>query len=385
MRFPHPTRRGFLAALAGAPVLLRDPDSALVAGPWRQWIGRDRFVLRWLTAAGEPTDLLTGPEDALAVHPARRTLLRGHEIGWERDLDLHEAELDLRAGRLAVRLHHPRGPLMERLWIDAPREGKLRFLAFGDSGSGGVEQRLLAARMAERDADFWLHTGDMAYPEGTFAELVDHHFRMYGDQLARTPLFPCLGNHDVATAFGRPNLLLHAFPECGVPLKERGYYYSFDWQQAHVVVMDSTFGLHWALHEGGAMLDWLKQDLAQSRAPWKIAVFHHAPFVGGKNTFESLCINTRENLVPVLENAGVQLVLAGHEHNYQRAHLRGTTLHIATGGGGGELYPVTEHPAIAFNESRHHFVEFEIDGPTLRGWARGLDGEPFDEFHFDLV
>jgi len=72
------------------------------------------------------------------------------------------------------------------------------------------------------------------------------------------------------------------------------------------------------------MLDWLKQDLAATTKKWKIAFWHQCPYSGQNNFTEAVqifCIASREHFNPILEQYGVDLVLTGHDHNYQRTAL----------------------------------------------------------------
>lgn len=75
------------------------------------------------------------------------------------------------------------------------------------------------------------------------------------------------------------------------------------------------------------MVSWLKKDLAQTKQQWLITFFHHPPYTKGshdsdkKSDSGGRLIETRENILPVLERAGVDLVLSGHSHMYERSEL----------------------------------------------------------------
>jgi acid phosphatase type 7 len=113
----------------------------------------------------------------------------------------------------------------------------------------------------------------------------------------------------------------------------------------------------------GAMLRWLENDLRATRKFWRVAAFHHPPYASGFYRNDPLSSLAWQHIVPILEAYGVQLVLNGHEHSYQRSYdiragaalPRGTgTLYMTSGGGGAALYPVTSHPLIAFGSSTYH-------------------------------
>src|SRR5205823_9520894 len=74
---------------------------------------------------------------------------------------------------------------------------------------------------------------------------------------------------------------------------------------------------------GGAMLTWLEQDLSANTNDWLIAFWHRPPYSFGTHNsdFEFNMVEMRENAVPILEAHGVDLVLNGHSHNYERSYL----------------------------------------------------------------
>jgi uncharacterized protein (TIGR03437 family) len=265
--------------------------------------------------------------------------------------------------------------------------GAFSFLAFGDSGTGGTAQRRLAARMLLEQVSLAVHTGDVAYMNGSFEQFLNHHFDVYRDLLQRVPLFPSLGNHEYYTADAAPYLALHETPTAGVPASDLGRYYSFDWGNVHFVALDSNRPLREAARGSGAMLRWLEDDLRATTKFWKIVYFHHPPYAWGPNSGDSLSALVREHVVPILERHGVQVVLDGHEHSYQRSLpiLRGEAVpegegivYLTTGGGGGGLYPVHPHPLLAAGAIQYHYLRVTVEGSRLIAVAVGPDGGELD-------
>jgi 3',5'-cyclic AMP phosphodiesterase CpdA len=70
-------------------------------------------------------------------------------------------------------------------------------------------------------------------------------------------------------------------------------------------------------------LRWLQADLAANTNEWLIAFFHHPPYTKGSHDSETEIshIEMRENALPILESYGVDLVLGGHSHIYERSML----------------------------------------------------------------
>jgi uncharacterized protein (TIGR03437 family) len=269
------------------------------------------------------------------------------------------------------------------------RPGEFTFLAFGDSGTGGDNQRALAARIVSEQAALVLHTGDVGQYRGAFFEYENFYFPFYQALMRRTPFYPTPGNHDYGTNFAFALLALHDTPTGGVTPEDQGRYYSFDWSNAHFVCLDSNVPLSRAAEGRGRMLDWLEQDLAATRKFWKIVFFHHPPYATTWHVNDPQSALAREHIVPILDRHGAHLVLNGHEHNYQRTiPLRGGTsaepsqgiVYVTTAGGGADLYGTTGAPTLAVAVSRHHYLRTAVDGAKLTVRAIDINGEEIDAF-----
>jgi len=140
-------------------------------------------------------------------------------------------------------------------------------------------------------------------------------------------LWPTLGNHDAHSADSATesgpyfdNFTLPRNAEAGGLPSGTEAYYSFDWANVHLVCLDSAEG---DLSADGPMLSWLQDDLAAAQGDWIVAFWHHPPYSKGSHDSDSAADLTaiRESLLPVLEDYGVDLVLAGHSHAYERSVL----------------------------------------------------------------
>ncbi len=235
----------------------------------------------------------------------------------------------------------------------------------GDSGDGGTAQLRVRDRLLATPADFILHTGDMVYQNGAAEDFDRTYFAPYRALLRRLVLWPCLGNHDVRTADGAPWLEAFHTPANNPAGKE--HYYSFDFGTAHVAVLDSNR----STSPGSAQHLFLDQDLGASTALWKFVAFHHSIYSSGNHGSD---LQIRANLVPLFDKHGVDVVLMGHDHHYERTlPLRADlvvepglgTAYITTGGGGAELYPVGANTFTAYAESAFHYTRVAVDGGTL--------------------
>src|SRR6185503_12615065 len=135
-----------------------------------------------------------------------------------------------------------------------------------------------------------------------------------------------IGNHETYTplANGRfPFLDIFTQPvngEAGGVPSGTERYYSFDYANIHFVCLDSMTSDRRAT---GPMCNWLRADLAATTQEWLIAFFHHPPYSKGSHDSDAdiESIEMRQNVLPILEGEGVDLVLCGHSHSYERSFL----------------------------------------------------------------
>lgn len=398
-----------LATLAAAACIptrtpsVPPPPEPFVRYPYLQAVTDSSAHLLWTTRTDVRDTLvywIEGRDDTL------RTALTGSSTR-------HRARLsplppDSRVGYRLI-TGPPRRVTQDHAFRTAPRRGEsgsFTALVFGDSGTGSDAQIELARRMTEMQGpDLILHTGDIAYPEGSALDLTERHFQVYRELLARVPFFPTVGNHDVRTDRGLP--FARAFVLPGSPEDDEagpsaagggGYHYSFDWGRVHFVGLDSTgeedADVESDLRRRGRQYEWLAADLAAAaadpRTDWIVAFFHHPPYsaafgFSGHASDEGL----RRIVGPLFDRYGVDLVLTGHDHHYERTHPirdgevdRETpgTVYVVTGGGGGRLEwrGVGEGWFTAVSELRHHYVALRVEDGAMVLEAMDRDGELVD-------
>lgn len=219
-----------------------------------------------------------------------------------------------------------------------------RIWVLGDAGTAG--NRDPAQQKSVRDAFYTftgartpnvvLQLGDNAYNSGLDGEFQKAMFDMYPTMLRKTVFWSCLGNHETAqsTAFvdTYPYFDLYTLPtaaESGGVASGTEHYYSFDYGNIHFISLDSMTANRAVdnpatpQNEDGPMAAWLRNDLQSTTATWIIAFFHHPPYTKGSHNSdtESEHIQMRQNFTPILEAGGVDLVLGGHSHIYERSFL----------------------------------------------------------------
>lgn len=223
-------------------------------------------------------------------------------------------------------------------FITPPKPGTtqpVRIWAVGDPGTASTNQANVRNAFYEihrqRPADLWLMLGDNAYSSGTDSQYQKAVFDMYASILRQAPLWPTLGNHDALHAdsptLSGPYYDIFTLPtlgQAGGLASGTEAYYSFDHANIHFVCLDSE---DTDRSRDGAMASWLRSDLAQNTRDWVIAYFHHPPYTKGshdsdkKSDSGGRMDDMRENFLPILESGGVDLVLTGHSHSYERSFL----------------------------------------------------------------
>ena len=222
----------------------------------------------------------------------------------------------------------------EHRFATAPPAGTpwpTRIWAFGDAGLANLPQ--IPVRDAylrftgERGTDLWLMLGDGGYLDGSDSDYQTDFFDMYPMVLRQTVVWPTFGNHEKASA--DPNTATGAYfdmftlprsGEAGGVASGTESYYSFDHANIHFVSLNSEVA---DLDGTGPMLTWLRHDLAASTQDWTIAFFHAPPYSKGTHDSdaEAQLVRVREEVVPILEELGVDLILTAHSHNYERSYL----------------------------------------------------------------
>lgn len=246
-------------------------------------------------------------------------------------------------------------PVEARAAADQPL---VRIAALGDVGTGEPDQYAVAAKLADLaqhdPLDALILLGDNVYPDGAPNRLDATVFRPFEPVLAGgADLLPVLGNHDADYAAEQVATL-------GMP----GRWYAHEVGDVLFVGLDSTDP------ENPAQLRWLDDTLASSSAPWIVAAMHHPPFSAGMHGSDE---DVRDEFVPLFERYGVDLVLSGHDHDYQRSFPIGGITYVVSGGGA-KVRPTGSSDFTAYSAATLHFVEVAVWADRMELTAVGLDG-----------
>lgn len=320
----------WLVWLTGAGILVQASRAQVVTrGPYLQSGSDSSMVLRWRTDVPADGRVRFGTNvadlkfavDQLAATTEHEVRLVGLWPGTRFFYSVGTTDGTLAGGDTNHFFHTspPPGTAKDlRVWV------------IGDAGT------LTAGQFAVRDAyeafaagrptDVWLMLGDNAYYFGTDVEYQMAVFNVYTNLLRNTVAWSTLGNHDTYSveANGRHAYFdiftLPTAGEAGGVASGTEHYYSFDYGRVHFICLDSMESDRSAI---GDMATWVTNDLAHTTADWIIAYWHHAPYSRGSHDSDTELelIEMRQNIVPLLEQGGVDLVLSGHSHSYERSYL----------------------------------------------------------------
>ncbi len=246
-------------------------------------------------------------------------------------------------------------PVAERA---APDQPLTRLAVLGDVGTGEPDAYAVADKLTDVGAsdpfDGLILLGDNVYPDGDAARLDATVFTPYADVLdAGADLLPVLGNHDAGFAAEQVEAL-------GMP--DRWYATQLD--DVLFIGLDST------IPEDPTQLAWLERTLATATADWIVAGLHHPPFSAGVHGSDE---EVRETFVPLFEKYGVDLVLAGHDHDYQRSIPIGGVTYVVSGAGA-KVRSTGTADFTAESAAVLHFVELAVWDDRIDITAISLDG-----------
>jgi hypothetical protein len=307
--------------------LLEAPSVNVVRGPYLQKGTPTSMVIRWRTDVPTSSKVWFGTNPAelggVAESAAQTT---EHEVqisDLQSDTQYFYA-IGSQTGQIASG--------SEYTFFTAPPVGTrqpFRFWVLGDSGTANADAAAVRDAYTgfggDQYTNLWLMLGDNAYPNGTDTEFQAAVFNMYPTMLRQSPLWSTLGNHEYYTSQGAPYFDLHTFPtqgEAGGVPSGTEKYYSFDYGNVHFICLDSMSSDR---SPDGAMATWLRTDLESTTQDWIIAFFHHPPYSFGSHNSDNVngndleLLEMRKNILPILEAGGVDLVMGGHSHSYERS------------------------------------------------------------------
>jgi predicted phosphodiesterase len=308
-----------------------------------------------------------------------------------------------------------------RVWVlgDAGTSG---WLKEGEDPNQGAVRDAFLKRHTLADVSFVMLLGDNAYNVGSDEQYQRGFFDPYRSVLRSKVVWPTQGNHDHATKAYYSVFTLPTNGESGGVPSGTEHYYSFDHGNAHFISLNSE---NRDPSFRASMIGWLRKDLAGNSKSWTIVFWHHPPYSKGNHDSDDLKDSggrmawMRENIVPLLDEAGVDLVFTGHSHSYERSkfitryyglatefseknivhkgrndganrttyaknslvkHPYSGTVYVCAGNAGNVEPGALNHPVMAVSREKLGSVFLTINGDDVQATMIGADGEVEDSF-----
>ena len=395
-----------------------DASPVPLLAPYLQDVRADQVTIMWETSAPVDSSVLYGKTE-------RDTKV---EDTSPQAMGIHEVVLSDLEADTEYQYQFISGDYVSKVYSvhTAPEKPRpFKFLIWGDNRSDPDMCERISLLMDTADAEFVINVGDVVARGSRWHEWTEQYLIPVRHWSHKWPSYVAIGNHEYGGIMNNDNVpgfdqyLAHPTIEPG----STEYWYSFDYANSHFIFMDGNKfdEIHegeendWTINPADPQLIWIEEDLkaAQGRGDWIFGFIHEPPYSegwsGGYYDGEGFL---RNSLVPILEQYGVDMLFAGHTHDYERGLPHppydpetgegNTITHIITGGGGANLdnhkykewthIDIPDHPADPSNDRtdegeyyKYHYCWMEVDGTSLKFEARevlpnGRDGGVFDRF-----
>ena len=251
------------------------------------------------------------------------------------------------------------------------------FAAYGDNKNGPFNHKKLADLILTYKPLFVANNGDLVDRGYVYRQWEKLFFTPAHKMMANIPLVPAIGNHEKNADYYYDYFCL----------PNHKAWFSFNIDGAHFVVVNTegTF-----LMDSDEQINCLINDLKNNRATWTFVFQHVPPFTSGGNYYSNSRIKIKNLLHPIYEKYGVDMVVCGHDHHYERSKPVGSmksdhaVTYIVGGNGGTPMRYIGRPKNFSLKSTRTFgFCLVEIDGTKLKFKEISIDNTVRDEFQLD--
>ena len=376
---------------------------AFMVPPYLQAVEEDGITIMWETVYPSYGKILYGTDtqlDQTIIEESIPSVM--HEItlsGLEKDQEYHYRVVVENLSSQVYSFHTKK-----------PVEAPIKFIVYGDSRSFPKVHENLVKLMIEEKPDFIANVGDVVTTGARLNEWIDEHFYPIRHISGHVSTYISIGNHEYG-GYQETRVVPPFEERVHNPVNSTGsneYFFSFDYGNSHFIFLDpnkadSPYGER--ISPGSQQYNWFVNDLkrAKENSEWIFVFLHQPPYSecwsGGYYDGEPVL---RKEIVPIIEANSVDMVFAGHTHDYERGLPHppydpetgsgNNAVYVIAGGGGSNLdnhkykeweqIDLPDHPATTDNNDTdegeyylYHFVVIEIDGTDLKYKAVKMNGD----------
>jgi Icc-related predicted phosphoesterase len=269
--------------------------------------------------------------------------------------------------RIGYRVRGTRGVTpVYRFRVGRKPNEEFRFAAFGDTRTGHSVHRAVIEAVARERIDFVANSGDLVDRGGVKSQW-ERFFKIEKPLLVKAPIIPAIGNHDWSgRQYFRRYFMLSRWTG------DRRYFIK-DWGNLRILSVDSGI----ECREGCAQYRFAEKALAEGAKQNKLMMIqlHFPPYSAGKHGNNTA---VQKPVTDLARRYGVELVVTGHDHNYERTKKIDGTTFVVTGSAGAPIRPVSPTKYTAHARTEPHYVLFDVTYEQITLRAINLEGEVFD-------
>jgi predicted phosphodiesterase len=238
------------------------------------------------------------------------------------------------------------------VFTTAPDGGAFSFINITDTQAPGQTNLELVTATIDNamslceNAGFIIHNGDVA--DSNFESEWNKYFKRLPESMVNMTIMPAAGNHDAT----KSSFIDHFNLDTPADDTTKGAYYSVTYSNTHFVVLNTNDSSDDYLSFSTEQVEWMRTDIGDARSAgseWVIVVLHMGPYSTGSHADDANAVNTRDMIAPMFNELGVDLVLQGHDHVYDRSKpiVNGAAVpaETATQDFGGTAVPYLKAPA----------------------------------------
>lgn len=239
------------------------------------------------------------------------------------------------------------------------------FAAMGDTRTQVKKHKAVAEGIMSHNPDFSIYSGDLCNKPSYESYKTEFLIPAQLQLSANVPFLNAAGNHEDWSKNTQ------AFTQSPASNSGEQFFHSFDYGDAHFLVISTEHGLDMQSPQAKFAI----KDLKETKAKWKFAMFHIPAYCGGGHGENK---NIKKFTTNILEPGGVDVVLTGHSHFYQRNFVNGI-YHIVSAGGGAPLYTPEKKDYTQVQAKVHHYMIWSVSPDVLSFKVYDINNNIIDE------